>query len=92
MPQTLPTETLATLAEVGKDLYQLGLVTSHGGNLSVRVPGGTPPAPPFAETWTHFEATWGYPAPRVAWSWAWAVARAMCCGTAASTPSTSAAT
>lgn len=40
MPQTLPTETLATLAEVGKDLYQLGLVTSHGGNLSVRVPGG----------------------------------------------------
>lgn len=40
MPQTLPAETLATLAEVGKDLYQLGLVTSHGGNLSVRVPGG----------------------------------------------------
>ncbi|MEZ4480752.1 MAG: class II aldolase/adducin family protein [Dehalococcoidia bacterium] len=40
MPQTLPTETLATLAEVGKDLYQLGLVTSHGGNLSMRVPGG----------------------------------------------------
>ena len=40
MPQTLPAETLATIAEVGRDLYQLGLVTSHGGNLSVRVPGG----------------------------------------------------
>ena len=32
--------TLRDLQEVGKDLYQLALVTSHGGNLSVRVPGG----------------------------------------------------
>ena len=36
----LPAETLATLAEVGKDLYSLGLVTSHGGNLSIRTAGG----------------------------------------------------
>ncbi len=27
---------MATFAEVGKDLYSLGLVSSHGGNLSVR--------------------------------------------------------
>jgi len=29
-------ELLATFAEVGSDLYRLGLVSSHGGNLSVR--------------------------------------------------------
>lgn len=29
-------EVMATFAEVGKDLYSLGLVSSHGGNLSVR--------------------------------------------------------
>ena len=29
-------ELMATFAEVGKDLYSLGLVSSHGGNLSVR--------------------------------------------------------
>ena len=32
----VPSETLATFAEVGSDLYRLGLVSSHGGNLSVR--------------------------------------------------------
>jgi hypothetical protein len=40
-----------------------------------QAPGGRPPAPPFAETWNHFETHWGLPAPRVAWSWGWAVAR-----------------
>ena len=33
----IPPEVLSTFAEVGKDLYQLNLVSSHGGNLSVRV-------------------------------------------------------
>jgi L-fuculose-phosphate aldolase len=33
---TVPAEVLSTLAEVGADLYHLGLVTSHGGNLSIR--------------------------------------------------------
>jgi L-fuculose-phosphate aldolase len=36
----VPAELLSTIAEVGRDLYTLGLVTSHGGNLSVRTPGG----------------------------------------------------
>ena len=36
----LPPDVLSTVSEVGKDLYQLGLVTSHGGNLSVRTPAG----------------------------------------------------
>jgi len=33
---SVPKELLPTFAEVGKDLYSLGLVSSHGGNLSVR--------------------------------------------------------
>ena len=33
---SIPPNILAQLQEVGRDLYQLGLVTSHGGNLSVR--------------------------------------------------------
>ncbi len=33
---TVPERVLATLAEVGKDLYRLGLVSSHGGNISIR--------------------------------------------------------
>ena len=33
---TVPPIVLRDLQEVGRDLYQLGLVTSHGGNLSVR--------------------------------------------------------
>ena len=33
---TVPEITMSTLAEVGADLYQLGLVSSHGGNLSIR--------------------------------------------------------
>lgn len=32
----VPEQILRTFQEVGKDLYQLGLVTSHGGNLSRR--------------------------------------------------------
>ena len=32
----IPSNVLRELQEVGRDLYQLGLVTSHGGNLSVR--------------------------------------------------------
>jgi L-fuculose-phosphate aldolase len=32
----VPAEVMGTFAEVGKDLYALGLVSSHGGNLSVR--------------------------------------------------------
>ncbi len=32
----LPPATLRVMQEVGRDLYRLGLVTSHGGNLSVR--------------------------------------------------------
>jgi L-fuculose-phosphate aldolase len=32
----LPPELMATFAEVGSDLYRLGLVSSHGGNISVR--------------------------------------------------------
>lgn len=32
----IPELTMSTLAEVGADLYQLGLVSSHGGNLSIR--------------------------------------------------------
>ena len=34
--KTVPETTLSTLAEVGADLYRLGLVSSHGGNLSIR--------------------------------------------------------
>lgn len=34
--RAVPSELLATFAEVGSDLYRLGLVSSHGGNLSVR--------------------------------------------------------
>lgn len=30
-------ETMATFAEVGSDLYRLGLVSSHGGNISMRL-------------------------------------------------------
>lgn len=37
MVAVIPPELMGTFAEVGKDLYQLGLVSSHGGNLSVRV-------------------------------------------------------
>lgn len=33
---TVPSNVLHEMQEVGKDLYQLGLVTSHGGNLSIR--------------------------------------------------------
>jgi len=33
---TVPPELLSTFAEVGKDLYQLNMVSSHGGNLSMR--------------------------------------------------------
>ncbi len=36
MAPTIPPGTLHELQEVGKDLYQLALVTSHGGNLSLR--------------------------------------------------------
>jgi L-fuculose-phosphate aldolase len=32
----VPERVLATMQEVGRDLYQLGLVSSHGGNLSIR--------------------------------------------------------
>lgn len=32
----MPAKTLRTFQEVGLDLYRLGLVTSHGGNLSIR--------------------------------------------------------
>jgi len=32
----VPEKVLATMQEVGRDLYQLGLVSSHGGNLSIR--------------------------------------------------------
>jgi len=32
----VPPELMGTLHEVGQDLYSLGLVSSHGGNLSVR--------------------------------------------------------
>ena len=32
----VPERVLATMQEVGRDLYLLGLVSSHGGNLSVR--------------------------------------------------------
>lgn len=32
----IPAEILSTFAEVGQDLYRLGFVTSHGGNLSIR--------------------------------------------------------
>lgn len=34
--QGVPRSILKDLQEVGRDLYRLGLVTSHGGNLSVR--------------------------------------------------------
>lgn len=34
---SLAPELLSTFAEVGSDLYRLGLVSSHGGNLSVRM-------------------------------------------------------
>ena len=33
---TVPPAILRTMQEVGRDLYQLALVTSHGGNISVR--------------------------------------------------------
>ena len=33
---TLPAATLREMQEVGRDLYHLALVTSHGGNLSIR--------------------------------------------------------
>jgi L-fuculose-phosphate aldolase len=33
---TVPAGTLREFQEVGRDLYQLALVTSHGGNLSIR--------------------------------------------------------
>jgi L-fuculose-phosphate aldolase len=36
----VPAEILSTLAEVGKDLYAQGLVSSHGGNISVRTSAG----------------------------------------------------
>ena len=36
MPIVIPPATLHELQEVGRDLYQLALVTSHGGNLSIR--------------------------------------------------------
>lgn len=32
----VPERVLATMQEVGEDLYRLGLVSSHGGNLSIR--------------------------------------------------------
>ncbi|MEX2080290.1 MAG: class II aldolase/adducin family protein, partial [Dehalococcoidia bacterium] len=32
----MPAHFMATLQDVGRDLYYLGLVTSHGGNLSIR--------------------------------------------------------
>jgi L-fuculose-phosphate aldolase len=34
---SISAELLSTFSEVGSDLYRLGLVSSHGGNLSVRV-------------------------------------------------------
>jgi len=37
---TVPPGVLRDLQEVGKDLYRLALVTSHGGNLSIRAEGG----------------------------------------------------
>jgi L-fuculose-phosphate aldolase len=37
---SVPAEILSTLSEVGSDLYRLGLVTSHGGNLSIRSSAG----------------------------------------------------
>ncbi len=40
MGMVVPAEVLSTLSEVGSDLYRLGLVTSHGGNLSVRTAAG----------------------------------------------------
>lgn len=33
---TIPQEILGTFHEVGRDLYMLGMVSSHGGNLSIR--------------------------------------------------------
>lgn len=36
MAELFPTLPLRTFQEVGRDLYHLALVTSHGGNLSVR--------------------------------------------------------
>lgn len=36
MNETVPPEILRDFQEVGGDLYRLGLVSSHGGNLSVR--------------------------------------------------------
>jgi L-fuculose-phosphate aldolase len=33
---TIPQEVMGTFHEVGRDLYTLGLVSSHGGNLSIR--------------------------------------------------------
>lgn len=35
-PLEVPPAVLRDLQEVGRDLYMLGLVTSHGGNLSIR--------------------------------------------------------
>lgn len=37
MTREVPPGVLRDMQEVGQDLYQLALVTSHGGNLSVRV-------------------------------------------------------
>jgi len=34
--ETIPSNVMWEMQEVGRDLYRLGLVTSHGGNLSVR--------------------------------------------------------
>lgn len=36
MPSTVPPGVLKEMQEVGRDLYRLALVTSHGGNLSIR--------------------------------------------------------
>ena len=36
MTRAVPPGTLRTMQEVGRDLYQMALVTSHGGNLSAR--------------------------------------------------------
>ena len=38
-PGAVPPRMLREMQEVGRDLYRLALVTSHGGNLSIRVGG-----------------------------------------------------
>ena len=40
IPPDLPNALVEEFQQVGRDLYLLGLVTSHGGNLSRRAPGG----------------------------------------------------